>query len=104
MPDKLTRPITKQAISDGRKVVAAAGTAEPLESSENVVDSVIITAETNNEGIMAVGDSSVIASLTTRTGTPLASGDSMTLEGVDLNEVYLDATVTGDGVTYFYKK
>ena len=102
--DKLTRAVVKQRIADGRKVVAAAGTAVALESTENVVDLVIITAETNNTGVMAVGASTVVAAVGARRGTPLLAGDSMALEGVDLNEVYLDATVTGDGVTYLYKK
>lgn len=102
--DKLTRAITKKTIADNRKVVASAGTAEALEDAENVVDFVTLTAETNNTGVMAVGASTVVAALSTRRGTPLFNGESKTLDGVDLNEVYIDATVTGDGVTYEYTK
>ena len=89
-------------INDGRKVVTAAGTAEALESSSRGVEMVIIVAETNNTGVMAVGGSGVIASLTTRTGVPLLAGEPVTLFNVDLGNVYVDATVNGDGVTYVY--
>lgn len=102
--DKLTRPVYKLTIADNRKTVTAAGTAEALESSENVVTFVIITAETNNTGIITVGASTVVAAVATRRGTPLNAGDSISLGGVDLNEVYLDTTVSGDGVTYLYIK
>lgn len=89
-------------IGTGRKVVAAAGTAVTLESSSHAVDSVLITAETNNTGTMAVGGAAVVATVATRQGTPLNAGDSITLRLVDLYEVYIDATVTGDGVTFTY--
>jgi len=102
--DKLTRAVYPKTIADDRKVVAAAGTAEAIEDAENVVDFITITAETNNTGVIAVGASTVVAALTTRRGTPLFSGDSKTLDGVDLNKVFIDATITGDGVTYEYTK
>lgn len=102
--DKLTRAVYKQTIADNRKTVTTAGTAEALESSENVVNFVIITAETNNTGIIVVGASTVVAAVATRRGIPLNAGDSISLGGVDLNEVYLDTTVSGDGVTYLYIK
>ncbi len=102
--DKTLKDIYKQTIVDGRKVVAAAATAEPLEDSANIVNFVVITAETNNTGVVTVGASTVVAAVATRRGTPLAKGASMSLGGVDLNEVYLDVTVSGDGVTYTYLK
>jgi len=89
----------------GRKVVAAAGTRVRLESSKREVAGVIITAETGtvaNTGYITVGDVTVIGADATRIGHPLAAGDSLPLYGVDLYEVWIDATVTGDGVTYIY--
>jgi len=100
--DKLGRKVISRTTTDGRKVVAAAGTAEALASSSTIVDYIIITAETNNTGVMAVGDSGVDETVATRTGIPLLAGESATLVGVDLADVYLDAGVSGDGVTYFY--
>jgi len=84
----------------GRKVVAAAGTAEALVSSSRKITEVIITAETDNTGLIAVGDSAVIAALATRTGTPLNAGESIVLREDDLSNIFIDSTVNGDGVTY----
>lgn len=100
--DEIGRRVTPNTPVDGRKVVAAAGTAEALSSTTVVVTWIIVTAETNNTGVMTVGASTVVASLTTRRGIPLLAGESMLLEAVDIASIYLDATVTGDGVTYLY--
>ena len=88
-------------IGNGRKVVTTAGTAVVL-ASATPCTSVAITAETDNTGFVVVGASDVIASLATRKGVPLEAGDSITLEVSDLSLVYIDATVSGDGVTYTY--
>jgi len=92
-------------VGQGRKVVAAAGTAVALVDSAVEVNYVIITAETGtvaNTGYITVGNSEVIGADATRTGHPLAAGDSVTLYAVDLQYIYIDATVTGDGVTFIY--
>lgn len=100
--DKYSRAVYPLTIADGRKTVAAAGTAEAISSETLIVDFVIITAETNNTGVIAVGASTVVAAVATRRGTPLEAGDTVSLGGVDLAKVYLDTTVNGDGVTYTY--
>jgi len=89
------------AVGDGRKVVAAAGTAEAL-SAQQDCKSVTIIAETDNTGVISVGGSTVVAALATRRGTPLAAGESFSLDIGDLSLVWLDSTVNGDGVTYTY--
>ena len=85
----------------GRKVVAAAGTAEALGTNQSV-DIITICAETNNTGTIAVGDSGVIAAVGTREGVPLDAGDCYTIEKKSNNllKIYIDSTVNGDGVTY----
>jgi len=88
-------------IGDGRKVVTTAGTREALASS-TPCKRVVITAETDNTGIIVVGGSTVVAATATRQGTPLYAGDSFELEIDNLADVYLDATVDGEGVTYTY--
>ena len=100
--DKLTRAVYPLDIVDGRKTVDAAGTAEALSASSLVADFIIITAETNNTGVITVGASTVVATIATRRGVPLNAGDTISLGGVDLADVYLDTTVSGDGVTYLY--
>ena len=89
-------------IKDGRKIVTAAATRETLVASSTPAKLVLITAKTNNTGVIVVGGSTVIALLATRRGTPLLAGDSVLLEVDDLLDVYLDTTVDGDGVTYAY--
>jgi len=92
--------------SSGRKVVSAAATAEALVSADTFVLGVVIVAETNNTGVVAVGDSTVIAALATRTGVPLLVGEPVTIispesdKFINLADIYLDVTVNGDGVTY----
>ena len=100
--DKLTRAVYPLDMVDGRKVVAAIGTAEALSSTALVTTFVIITAETNNTGVVTVGASTVVGAVGTRRGIPLNAGDTLSLGGVDLADVYLDTTVSGDGVTYLY--
>jgi len=87
-------------ISSGRKTVTAAGTAEALESARREVLVAVITAETDNTGVVVIGGSDVIATQATRKGVPLDAGDSITLYQLDMNRIYIDTTVNGDGVTY----
>jgi len=89
-------------MTSGRKTITTAGTAEQIISSALSIQKVIITAETDNTGIIVVGDSGVVASLSTRKGIPLSAGQSITLLLSDLSKVWLDTTVNGDGVTYLY--
>jgi hypothetical protein len=84
----------------GRTTVTTGGTAVPLDTGTARISSVTITAETDNTGIIVIGDSSVVASLATRKGTPLNAGDSATVQISQLSAVYLDTTVNGDGVTW----
>ena len=93
-------PITE--IYDGRKVVAAAGVREPLSSTRVVARFVILTAETDNTGVIVVGGETAVAAQATRRGTPLNAGASMGIPCDNLAGIYLDTTVNGDGVTYTY--
>ena len=88
-------------IADGRKVVASAGTAVAL-ASTTACKRVDITAEFNNTGVIVVGGATVVADLATRRGTPLYAGSTYSLMIEDLADVYIDATVSTDGVTFTY--
>lgn len=95
------------AFADLRKTVAAAATAERLSSTSIAFRSLVITAETDNTGVVVYGGSTVVAALSTRRGTPLAAGESKEFlaeqHGVDdLRDIFLDVTVSGDGVTASY--
>ncbi len=88
-------------IGDGRKTVATAGSREAL-ASTTACKRLVICAETDNTGTVVVGGSTVVATLATRRGLPLGPGDVFELEIDDLADVYIDSTVSGDGVTYTY--
>lgn len=85
---------------DGRKTVTSAGTAVAIGSGVQPVSSVAITAETDNTGYVVVGASDVVAATATRKGTPLNPGDTIVLDNVRLDQVYIDSIVSTDGVTY----
>ncbi len=89
-------------INDGRKVVATAGTREALVAASSPATKVVIMAEVDNTGVIAVGGLNVVAAIATRRGIPLYASEAMTLEISDLNTVYLDTNVSGDGVTFVY--
>ncbi len=87
-------------ITSGRKTVTTAGSRDTLVASTTPAKWVIITAETDNTGVIVVGAVTVVAAVLTRVGIPLLAGDSLTLPVDDLLDVYLDSTVSTDGVTY----
>jgi len=100
--DRVGQAIRTHTIVDGRDTVAGLGTAEAMSATDLYVDYIIITAETNNTGVITVGGSTVVAAENTRRGIPLNAGDTVSLGAVNLKDVYLDTTVNGDEVTYLY--
>lgn len=92
-------------VGDGRKVVAAAGTAEALAAS-TPIESVVIQAESDNTGAVVVGGSTVVAAAGTRRGVALEAGQSVRFGREDkidnLNLVFLDVETSGEGVTFTY--
>lgn len=89
-------------IGDGRKTVTNAGTRETLTAGSTPCKKVTMTALLENTGIVVVGGSTVVAAFGTRRGIPLETAQSITFEIDDLNDVYLDVTVNGEGVSYLY--
>ena len=86
-----------------RKVVTAAATAERLEDSTHVVGMLIIQAETDNTGLVALGGPNVDVTATSQEGTQLYAGEIMPpLYYVDLYDIWIDSAVSGDGVTYSF--
>lgn len=97
-------PITQgvAGVSDGRKTVTTAGTRVALVASSTPARQVFITALSGNTGTVVVGGSTVVASLSTRTGVPLDAGDTLAIDVADLSHLYLDSTVNGEGVSFLY--
>lgn len=94
-------------MASGRAVVAAGGTPVPLVAASKGCLSVTITALSGNTGVVVVGGADVVAAIATRKGTALEKGQSAkwsaSIDAIDdLNQVYVDAVVNGEGVSYAY--
>src|SRR3990170_765407 len=88
-------------IGHGVKTVTTAGTDEALATS-TACKKVIIQAQTDNTGLIAIGASGVDATVATGTGLGLTVGDVVVLQIDNLADIYIDATVNGEGVRYTY--
>jgi hypothetical protein len=88
----------------GNKAVTASGTAERLVSSTHAVQVLYITAKTNNTGIISVGDSATIAIHTGQNGCLLLAGDTITLFNIDMYDIYIDASVSGESVVFTWQE
>ena len=88
-------------IGHGVTVVTTAGTDLVLAAS-TACKLVIIQAQTDNTGVIAVGATGVDATVATGTGVALYAGESVTIPCDNLADIYIDATVSGEGVRYSY--
>ena len=88
-------------IVDGLKVVTTAGSHVALASS-TACKKVDIQAQTDNTSVIAVGATGVDATVATGTGIILNAGDVYSLEIDNLNDVYIDSLVDGEGVRFTY--
>lgn len=89
-------------IGNGTRTVTTAGTDVPLSASSVACSWVTIEAYRANTGYIAVGGTGVDAAAAAGTGVTLAAGDAVNVPVNNLNGVYIDATVSGEGVRYTY--
>lgn len=89
-------------IVDGRITVTTAGTRVQMTATSTLCRKLDVVAETDNTGIVVVGASTVVAALATRRGIPLNAGDFYSMEIDELTRIWIDSTVSGDGVTFSY--
>jgi len=80
-------------ILDGTRTVAAAGTPVPLTAGSTAARKVMVQADLNNTGNILVGNA-------TSQSNVLLPGDNLEIEVDDLDELYIDSTVNGEGVNY----
>lgn len=88
-------------IGHGVMVVTTAGTDVALAAS-TTCKRATIQAQTDNTGFIAVGASGVDATEVTGTGVLLEAGNIFELEVDNLADIYIDSTVSGEGVRYTY--
>lgn len=86
-------------IGDGSQSVTTAGTRVQLSGSSVPCKRVHIQAKVGNTGSIYVGGVTIAAGR----GTELFPTASITLNIDDLDNVYLDSSVNGEGVTYTYE-
>jgi len=87
------------SFGDGNKTVTTAGTSVQLSSSSVPAKKITIQAKSANTGSIYVGSSTVSA---TR-GIELLPTGTITLSVNNLNLIYIDASVSGEGITYIYE-
>ena len=92
-----TSMANKTVIKHGQKTVAVAGTREQM-PAQAIPDgySVLIRALNGNGGLIYVGDVTVDSS----NGQELAKDAVLTLKIDNLNRLYLDSSVNGEGVSW----
>lgn len=90
------------------KTVGSNGTQVRLTTSDLKVPAVLITAERSNTGYVYVGDKEVSSS---NYGADLRAGDSIRISSKEygwadakilLKEIWIDVSVSGDGVSVMY--
>ena len=89
-------------IGDGLQLVASAGIAEALVATSTEIRAVLVNALPENTGNVVVGSSTVVAASATRRGIALVPGSSVLLRVKDLADLYVDAVVSGEGVSFVY--
>jgi hypothetical protein len=90
-----TAPAVPTVLLNGNKVVTTAGTRVTLAAS-TTIRAVTIKALSTNTGIIYIGDTSAAAA----NGFQLRAGESVSLSLTNLSTINLDASVSGEGVTY----
>lgn len=101
--DPVSQGITSRyitGINHGSKTVATAGTDVALATS-TACKRLIIQAYASNTGVIAFGASGVDAAAA-GTGAVLSPGDSVDFYIDNLADVYIDSTVSGEGVRFTY--
>jgi hypothetical protein len=107
MVQEVTHEIT--AVDTFIKTVTAAGTRVALQAAAFLVRRATIVALPTNSDTVVVGGANVVAAVgsqatPTMQGVPLNNpgSDAYDIEIDDLNKVYIDARVSGDGVSVTY--
>ena len=89
-------------IGHGVQTVPNAGTSRQLTAASTPAQWVFVQAQTDNAGFVAVGGEGVNANEAVGTGLALAAGESITLPCANLTQIWIDATVNGEGARFLY--
>lgn len=89
------------SIGDGTATLTTAGTAVQL--SSQACSKVFIQAHESNTGTIVVGGSTVVAALAGRRGKTLFATQGDWFYVSNMNLLYIDSTVSGDKITFYYE-
>lgn len=91
------------AIVSGTKTVTTAGTAVQVTATPTTIKSIYVSADMGNVKSIVVGDSSVVAALSSQRGIQLIPGATpIKLDINDLSLLWVDALSSGDKLSYAY--
>jgi hypothetical protein len=86
------------SIGNGEKDVATSGSAVPLVATSTSCVDVLIQSKNDNTGNIYVGGGSVSSS----NGVCLYPSESIAINIDNLDEIYIDSSVSGEGVVFTY--
>lgn len=86
------------SITNGNKTVTTSGTRVQLLPSTTNCKYVVITANVSNTGTIWVGGNTVAAG----TGHPLVALQYIKIDINDVSKIYIDSTVSSEGVSFIY--
>ena len=87
----------------GTQSVAANGTPERLSATSVHCGTIIVSADGNNTNVIVIGDSSVDATESTRTGLALFPGQTEYLSGarrLDVKDTWIDVVTNDEGASW----
>jgi len=94
---------TSDEIGDGIQTVAVAGTAVKLSAITVPCKKVFVQAHEENTGTIVIGGENVVAALADRRGKAFYATQGDWFNVSNLNLLYVDSTVGGDKVHYYYE-
>lgn len=93
--------IAKKIIS-GRKAIGTAGEREKLVDDLRYCFKVDVSADSDNDDAIVVGDNTVVAALGAQIGTVLVPGAVVQMDVDQVGKIWADAIVDGDAVCFTY--
>lgn len=96
----IKQPSTSDTLQGGAKTVTTAGTRVQLSSTSVPCIDLIVQAKVGNTGRIYIAGSSVANDGSN--GIYITAGLSLPLSVINLTQVYIDATVNGEGVSFTY--
>lgn len=88
----------------GLKAITTANTPEQITATSTPIKRVVIQAKSSNVGTIVIGFANTVRASPSASinGIDLQAGDAYTVDINNLNKVWIDASISGESVTYHY--